>query len=383
MVLLINQHTVPIFIDVVNAFAESGKKTVLFTGHIEKGGRPLSPAVQRITSISYDRKNTVRRFFSWVVFTMHYSLYLLTCQKPDVILVTTNPPLAPIVTAFICSLRKLPFQILLYDLYPDALFQAGLVEDKSPVFQIWQRINRWVFAKASTIFTLSESMKLAGARYVDDTGKFKVIFNWADTSYVHPIPKGENEFIKRHKLNNQFVVLYSGNMGLTHDLESLILAADILRSVPNLKFVLIGDGGKRKFLTKLAIEKELGNVLFLPYQDVDIFPLAMAAADIGVVTLGLGAEGISVPSKTYVNLAAGACVLSIAPKNSELNRLIQETQAGVVCEPGHPEEVANNIRLLMEDTYLLNHHKSKALGAAQLFTPRNAHQYVSQAGFNN
>src|SRR5688572_13355070 len=116
MVLLVNQHTVPIFADIANAFADSGSKTILFTGHIEKGGRQLSSFIRVKKSIAYDRRSNLARFFSWFAFTVHFGIYLLTCHKPRMILVVTNPPLAPIVAAIISRLRKIPYHILVYDL---------------------------------------------------------------------------------------------------------------------------------------------------------------------------------------------------------------------------------------------------------------------------
>jgi glycosyltransferase involved in cell wall biosynthesis len=377
--LLVNQHTVPVFTDVVNAFAEKHSDTVLFTGHIEDGGKPLSEKVCLVKSFLYRRNNSFTRLFSWLAFTIHYSFYLLRWQKPKTILVVTNPPTAPIITAFIAGIRRIPFYILVFDLYPDALSQAGFVESKSYLFRMWKKINAWVFKKATKIFTLSESMKENVAAYLpDDSRSIKVIHNWADGSYIRPIRKAENPFLQTHKLSAKKIILYSGNIGLTHDLESLAGAAELLRDEKDLCFVFIGGGGKRKLLEEMVSSKGLDNVIFLPYQDSVNFPLAITAADIGVVTLGKGAEGISVPSKTYISLAAGLCLLAIAPKNSELGRLIDVHQAGLVCEPGDAQGVANTIKRLLSDELLLEQYKMNALKASLNFTSENARQYVQE-----
>jgi glycosyltransferase involved in cell wall biosynthesis len=104
--------------------------------------------------------------------------------------------------------------------------------------------------------------------------------------------------------------------------------------------------------------------------------MAMAAADIGIVTLGVGTEGISVPSKTYINLAAGSCILAIAPADSELTRLITEYQAGIVCNPGNPSSLAQAVTELLSDNDLLTRYKENALKASKLFTPQNAKEYI-------
>jgi glycosyltransferase involved in cell wall biosynthesis len=377
-ILLVNQHTVPIFTDVVNAFAASGNDITLFTGHIEEGAHPVDSRVSIIRSIRYNRGSSLSRLFTWLAFTIHYAAHLLFSRKFDSILVVTNPPLAPLITSYITRLRKTPFAVLIYDLYPNAFVQAGLLRESSLIYKWWQRVNGTVFRNAFAIFTLSDSMKAACKPYVADEDKIKVVYNWADTAYIHPISKTENAFILKHSWVGKRIVMYSGNMGLTHDLESLVHAAHQLEAERDLLFVFIGDGGKRKRLEELKNELRLSNVVFLPYQDSINFPLAMAAADIGVVTLGLGAEGISVPSKTYINFAAGCAVLAIAPTKSELSRLIEAHHAGITCEPGNAKQVAESIRSMLGDKQLLEMYRRNSLAAAQLYTPANAHKYVTE-----
>ncbi len=274
-ILLVNQHTVPVFTDVVNAFASDGSKCTLFTGHIEPGRAQLDRSITLVHSKSYNRKSTFTMLFSWSLFSLHYFFYLLFCRRPTAIVVVSNPPMAPFVTALVTALRRIPFHVVVYDLYPEALQQAGLSSSASLLFRWWQRNNRWTFGRAKGIITLSVSMKDAVARYVRSEA-ITVIPNWADTNYITPSDKATNPFIQEHHLTNKFVVLYSGNMGLTHDLESLLDAAGELSSDERIQFLLIGEGGKRKKLEAIKEQKKLNNVHFLPYQDAVNFPLAMA-----------------------------------------------------------------------------------------------------------
>jgi glycosyltransferase involved in cell wall biosynthesis len=373
--LLVNQHTVPVFTDVVNAFASRGHSTRLFTGHIEPGRVTLLPNVRIIRSKSYSRKSTRSRLLSWCLFSVHYFSYLLFCKKPSAIVVVSNPPMAPFVTAIVAHLRNIPFVIVIYDLYPEALQQAGLANSGSLIYKWWQRNNRWTFSKAQTVITLSASMKNAVAKYVDD-GKITVISNWADADYIVPMNKATNPFAGEHSLKHKFVVLYSGNMGLTHDLESLIEAAALLTEDSRIIFILIGEGGKRKKLETMKQQKGLSNVIFLPYQDSINFPLAMASADVGIVTLGTGAEGISVPSKTYVNMAAGLALIAISPPKSELNRLIEQYNAGYIVNPGEHIKLAGYIRALADNDTLLTDFKQRSREASTNFTSANARAYV-------
>jgi glycosyltransferase involved in cell wall biosynthesis len=376
MILLVNQHTVPIFTDVVNAFAEAGHETRLFTGHIEAGKAPVNRKVKIIKSRPYNRKSKRARFISWVLFSAHYFFYLLFSKKPSHILVVSNPPMAPFVTALVTRIRRVPFHILVYDLYPEALQQAGLSSNERWIFKRWQSNNRWTFAKAAGLVTLSESMKRAVTEYTASE-KVHIIFNWADTEYIQPIERSVNPFIAAHDLADKFVVMYSGNMGLTHDLESLADAAALLRDEKNIVFIMIGEGGKKKKLEAVKQQKNIDNLRFLPYQEAAMFPFAMAAADVGIVTLGTGGEGISVPSKTYVNMAAGLCIIAISPADSELNRIIHHFSIGHVVLPSQPAQLAKYIRALASNPDELARFKSRSRQASLNFTSANAKQYVS------
>jgi hypothetical protein len=72
VILLVNQHTVPIFIDIANAFAEAGEETILFTGHVETGGKPLSTKIKIVKSISYQRHSVA------YLVDFFYSLFFLS-----------------------------------------------------------------------------------------------------------------------------------------------------------------------------------------------------------------------------------------------------------------------------------------------------------------
>lgn len=376
MILLVNQHTVPVFTDVVNAFAEAGHETRLFTGHIEPGKIPVAASVKIINSKAYNRSSTFSRLFSWTLFSIHYFFHLLFCKKPSHILVVTNPPTTPFITAMIAGMRGIPFYIVVFDLYPEALQQAGMSSNQSWIYRRWQKNNRWTFSKATGLITLSESMKQAVTNYVS-ADKVQIIFNWADINYILPVERKSNPFVTRHQLHDKFVVMYSGNMGLTHDLESLLEAASVLTSDPRIIFILVGDGGKRKTLESIKKNKQLTNVMFLPYQEASIFPFTMAAADIGIVTLGTGGEGISVPSKTYVNMAAGLAIIAISPENSELNRIVEQFGIGYSVSPNQPAKLANYIQSLADNKEQLTLMKSRSREASLNFTSANAKQYVT------
>jgi glycosyltransferase involved in cell wall biosynthesis len=372
MVLLVNQLTIPVFLDIANAVSIKHRDVTLFTGHIEDAYAKISPNISVLKSFPYKRKSLFTRFLSWVAFTFHLLFYIIFRKGIKSILVVTNPPLAPIVVSWLARLRKIPYSLLVYDLYPEALSQAGISTKESWVFTTWKKINPSVFSNAQYVITLSESMASALNPYVSNLDRVKIIPNWVDNSFIKPIPKSENPFIDKYLLKDKLVVMYAGNMGLTHDLESLLDAAGLVQNSSEIFFILIGDGAKRNKLVSTTKTNKLTNVMFLPYQSLEEFPYAMAAADIGVVTLGLGAEGISVPSKTYINMAAGLCLLTVAPENSELNRLVETYSCGAVCLPGNPTAIATFLITMLNNKILLNQYKGRAREASLKFSVENS-----------
>ena len=375
MVLVIDQTPSPLMIDILNSIVNSGSQVSIYCGEIKSGRDKLHPSVNIIQGKIYQRKTMILRLYTWLVFSIQYFFYLAFCKKPSVILVITNPPFTTLITSFIASKRKIPFSLLIYDLYPEALLHAELGKGDSLVIRIWKKLNTRYFKRADRIFTISNTMKTGVSKYAP-ADKIQVIHNWADTDYIKPIIKEMNPFLKRLGLQNKQIVLYAGNCGLTHDLESLIDAADLLKDNDTIFFLVVGEGAKKQKLENMAKRLKLSNILFFPYQNETEFPLVMASADIGIITLGIAAETISVPSKTYSNLAAGACLVAVAHHDSELAEIIANYEVGVLCPPLQPRQLADIITRVLSNETLLNRYKSNSLKAVKDFTPANADEYA-------
>jgi glycosyltransferase involved in cell wall biosynthesis len=179
-------------------------------------------------------------------------------------------------------------------------------------------------------------------------GKIRVIPNWSDEDAILPISKEWNPFLREIGIApSSFIVLYSGNMGLTHDMETIIEAAKRLRGIP-VRFLFIGGGGKREKIEKMAADMQLDNVQFLPYQAKENLKYSLTCSDVSLVCLEEGAEGLSVPSKYYGILASGRPVIALMGERSEVAMSVQESGCGYVIPPRDPEALAEKIRYLYD-----------------------------------
>lgn len=372
-VLLANQSTGYLMVDIVNAYVRSGKydSVELFAGEINI--RPSVPdsSVHVIKTVKYDKSSTLKRLLTWVGAFVHLLWVVWRRGKHCHLVLVSNPPL----NVFVPLFTRKKFSFIVYDLYPDSLFSQGFVKRNSFLGRWWMTKNKQIFAKADCVFTLSEDMKKAVAQYVAED-KIKIVYNWAHNEHIRPIDKKENVFLADLKLQDKFIVLYSGNMGMTHDIDVLVDVADRLKENDKIHFLFIGEGAKKAVVEEKVARYGLKNCSVLPYQPLEVLPYSMGAADLAVVTTDAKQSGLSVPSKTYTYLATGAALLCLAEENTELARLTRESRSGRCFVSQDLDGIAGYILQMVSDRRLLQEYKDNSRKASLRYTPENAQKYV-------
>lgn len=372
-VLLANQSTGYLMVDIVNAYVQSVKydRVELFAGEINI--RPSVPdsSVHVIKTVKYDKSSTLKRLLTWVGAFVHLLWVVWRRSKHCHLVLVSNPPL----NVFVPLFTRKKFSFIVYDLYPDSLFSQGFVKRNSFLGRWWMTKNKQIFAKADCVFTLSEDMKKAVAQYVAED-KIKIVYNWAHNEHMRPIDKKENVFLADLKLQDKFIVLYSGNMGMTHDVDMLVDVADRLKENKTIHFLFIGEGAKKPIVEAKVARYRLENCSVLPYQPLEVLPYSMGAADLAVVTTDAKQSGLSVPSKTYTYLATGAALLCLAEENTELARLTRERRIGRCFESQDLDGIAGYIQQMVSDRRLLQEYKDNSRTTSLMYTPKNAQQYV-------
>ena len=279
---------------------------------------------------------------------LHYGTYSATAfygglfaGRPDVI-VSYSPPLPLGLSAWLLSLAwRTPWLLQLEDLYPDAAIAAGVMTNKR-IIDFFLGLEKFLYRQAQFISVISNSFQCTLLAKGVPASKIEVVPVWADPDEVRPLQK-ENDFRHEHGLCHKFVVMYSGNIGLTSSLEDVLIAAEILREQPEIQFVIVGEGVKKAALERDMKAKHLENVLFLPFQPRGIFPEMLAAADLSLVTLNADSALSSLPSKVFSAMASARPILAVAPPESELTQIVEEAGCGWNIPPGSPEKLAGAI----------------------------------------
>ena len=369
-VVLVNQSTGYLMIDIVNAYAKHYDEVVLLAGSIRVLERPLNEKVCVRHIMSYNRNSSSRRMVSWLWSSVQVFFLLLFKYRKFETIFVTNPPFAYLTGLIL----KRNFSVIVYDTYPDALKNIGISE-RNPIYTVWEGMNRQIFGKAKDIFTLSESMALQLYEYVPKE-RITVIPNWSGSTKFGPVSREENPFIADNELERKFVVLYSGNIGYTHNVEVLTEVAEKLKEETDICFLFIGEGRKKEELIKMAKQKKLDNCRFMTWQSPDILPYWLSAADLGVVTLNDTTAQLSVPSKTYNLMAAGVALLSIAPETSALAQLIQDHKNGINFNAGQTSEIVDFILQCRNNRNELSVMSENSLKASKNYTYSNAELYL-------
>ena len=371
-IVFINQATGYLTIDIINAFVESGKfdKVALVAGSVRVQNKDLAGEVNWTKICKYNRGASWKKALSWLLGTVQIAFLLLSRYRKYEVFYVSIPPTAYLLSSFLNN----PFSILIYDIYPDAL-KTYKISERNFLYRLWVGWNKKILPQAHRVYTLSEGMAAVLGKYLPKE-KVTVIPNWSDVSLFQPVAKKENSFVAEHRLENKFVVQYSGNIGYTHNVEVLVELAKELQHQKDILFQIIGRGERTAAIKALVKEYKLQNVELLPFQADEILPYSLAAADLAVITLNDETAMVSVPSKTYNLLAVGVPLLCVASNKSELNRLVTLCGNGKCYEANRMGEMADFILELKNSPEMLKSYKINSRKASSNFTSQNAQYYL-------
>lgn len=287
----------------------------------------------------------------------------LRIPRPDIVVALTDPPIIGLAALLAARRAGARFVFLCQDIFPEV---ATVLEDfqSETVNRALSQVNRCLVRQADRIIVLGETMR---QRLIDGKGadphKVSVIHNWADCSAVVPGPK-HNAFSEQHNLAERFVVMHSGNIGLSQNLDLLLDATEQLRAYEDLAVTVVGGGARREAVQTRAAAQGLSNVHFFPYQPKDRLSESFSTADVFLISLKQGLAGYIVPSKLYGILASGRPYVAAVEESCEVATITKQYQCGLLAEPGNPDDLANKILTLYHDRPLAQQLGANARQAA-------------------
>jgi colanic acid biosynthesis glycosyl transferase WcaI len=265
----------------------------------------------------------------------------------DVVL-TPSPPLTNGLAAFLLSrLRGVPYVYNVQDIYPDVAIRMGVLTNPR-VIAFFKRMESFVYYRAAAVSVISEGFRrnLLGKGVPDD--KIEIIPNFMDTDFVRPLPR-HNGFSAEHGLDDRFVVLFAGNVGMSQGLMKVLDTARLLEDHEDILFLIVGNGAAKPGLQDYAEDLGLENVRFLPFQPHEDLPEMYASSDVCLVPLRKGFTGESVPCKVFTITAAGRPLIASVDRDSDTYRFVEKAECGLWVEPENPDALAEAILTLYHD----------------------------------
>ncbi len=326
---------------------------------VDKGITYKGITIKRTDNTQFDKNSLKGKIFnSFSFFIGALWLVLKETGRHPMILVT-NPPFLGL-AGLICKIfKRWSYILIIHDLYPDIALNMGYLRHDSLLALLWNKINQRIYQAASFIVVLGRDVqkRIQDQLPAEQHEKVKFIPNWADPELICPVDQSRNPFISELGLDGKFLVQYSGNMGLTHDMETIIEAAQVLRNDESIYFILIGGGGKLAKIKKMVEDYGLKNVTFLPYQPRASLKYSLCSSHVSLISLERGAEGLSVPSKLYGIMASGRPIIAIMPEDTEVALTLNEYQCGLITPPKDVSALVEAISWLKN-----NEAERKAMG---------------------
>jgi len=309
-----------------------------------------NPKVYRIWTPRLGKATIIRRCLDYAVFYVLAARQMLSLPPQDVIVSLTTPPYI----AWAAVLHKLLHRrtrVILWnmDCYPEIAERTGAIKPAGFLSRIMRTMNRLLFRHIDQLVCLDAAMaSLLQSNYSSQDGHppTAVIPNWEEASLAAP----HSHTLHNHEKEN-FVVLYTGNMGHGHTFETVIDAAEAMRNEP-VTFLLNGGGAQAKVVVQGYGTKE------------DVLRL-MATADCALITLRNEALGVMSPSKMHGNLAMGLPLIYVGPEGSNVDEAIGRFGCGVSLRHGNAAGLVDFVRTLMTQQHRLSELRHRAREAVE------------------
>ena len=358
-VLIVSQVIPQWYVDLLTASLGKDVTIDIITASEVKGNIIKSP--------KHNPASLKSRLVSW------YNHYSFMCRwikknqktKYDLIFAVSNPPINPFVGLKIKKKFNAPFIYMNWDLYPQVIRASIHNPIASIACTAWSAWNNKHYTCIDQIITIGNIMASSMNAELKNKASVKVIPIGVDTKRLKPIEKKENKFCVENGLSDKFVVLYSGKMGLGHNIEMILEAAGKVKQYKDIVFVFIGFGPKYVIIEQHIKNSRSDNIMLLPLQSEEMFPYSMACGDIGVVSQEASMAHLFMPSKVYSMMACGEAIIGIGTDKDDLSQLIKKDAIGISIVNGSADSLAESIVALYKDKETLRKYKNASRKAAE------------------
>jgi glycosyltransferase involved in cell wall biosynthesis len=264
----------------------------------------------------------------------------------DVIIVS-SPTFFSVISALVFSkIKSVPFVFEVRDLWPAIFVDLGILKNRH-LIAVLEAIEMFLYRQSGKVITVTKSFRNTLIARGIHPEKIDVITNGAEIDFFTPRAK-ENRIRNEFFLNGKFVVSYTGAHGISHGLQSVLFAAELLQEYKDILFLFVGEGAEKDNLIAIKNERNLRNTIFLPGQKKELMPDVYAASDVCLVPLrSIELFKTFIPSKIFEIMACGRPI--IGSVLGEAHDILEEAGCAVLTTPESSEEIARAVKKLYKD----------------------------------
>lgn len=304
--------------------------------------------VYRVGKSLFGKSTIIARMIDFVLFYMLALIKVLSIRKPDVIVPFSTPPFIALVGWMLKVVKRCKTVYWVMDLYPDVPIAFGLIKPDRFSARALEKIHRFIFNHSDCSVVLGRCMRDRLIGKGVNPQKIEMIPPWADIDELAPLPRDTNPLRVEWCLQDKLIVMYSGNLGLAHDIDTMRGAMEALISRDDVRFVFVGGGKHMSQLQTYCEAHGLSNALFKPYQPREEIRASLSLADLHLISQADAMTGLLVPSKLYGIMAAGRASVFIGKAEAEVGRVLEETGSGRVVAVGDVEGLTRTITTLAD-----------------------------------
>jgi colanic acid biosynthesis glycosyl transferase WcaI len=306
--------------------------------------------IHRVGRSFFGKAGIIGRFADFGLFYVAAIVKALLLPRHDVVVCFTTPPFIAAVGRILKAVKGTKFVYWVMDLYPDVAVAAGVLSKRGFSTRILERVNRWCLRGADAVVVLGRCMRDRVIAKGVPESTVQLIGVWGDREELESSSREENGYRKEWGIADRLLVMYSGNFGIGHEIDTFLEAAKSLRDDDRIRFAFVGGGKRKDRVEAFVRDAELSDTCTIAeYQPRERLGELLGAADLHLASMLPGWSGVMVPSKLFGILAAARPVVFIGPEDSEVAQVIKELDCGSVVAPGDADALCRMILAAVEN----------------------------------
>ncbi len=306
--------------------------------------------IKRVWVFTNVKKNFITRLLFYISFACLGSLSAIISWKKYNVVYVTSPPLFVGIIGLALKLffpsTKFIFEVR--DLWPDAAVEMGELKNKH-FRKFSYSLEKLLYKKADHIIAVTKRFKLKIIEKGSSSEKISIIRNGSDLSFQKI--EVSKDLSKKFNADNNFIVIYAGNLGIAQNLTTILKAALQLKK-KDILFLMIGTGPEETILKDFVRSHNITNVIFTGEIAKENMSEYLSLSDCGIIPLKkIEVFERTIPSKLFDYMSANLPI--ILGVKGEAKEILENSDTGIYYEPENVDDLVEKILYLKENNLLL------------------------------